>query len=70
MGASVSCISYTFYTILTTKPKANTQIHVRVTSADGSNYEPSGMVLCAIRLGSWVFNQKFIVCKNPLPAIE
>ena len=56
-----SCTSYNCYSNFNNKAETEKNIHAKVTSADGSNLEPLGMILHSATLGSCVFHYHFIV---------
>ena len=46
--------------------KINTNVKATVSSADGSNLGPIGVVIYSLILGAHEFEHKFIVCKHLL----
>ena len=51
------------------KSKTNTKVNTVVSSADELDLGPLGIALCSVKLGSWLFEHKFILCKNFLCAV-
>ena len=41
-------------------------VKVKISSADGSNLGPMGIVVCSLILGAHEFEHKFIVCEHLL----
>ena len=54
----------TCYREFTLQARKNMNEEAKVSSADGSNLGPTGVVICSLLLGTC--EQKFIVCKNLL----
>ena len=63
-GTSVSCLTCHCYSMFDEKPGIQRNVHVKVTSADGSNLKSLGTAHCSIDLSSQFFHQHLTVCKN------